>query len=75
MKLELTPLLIALLVLTGCSTGARNALFGDPRDRPYDPNYAQGQQLFDQIPNTEGEANRICCGHLRECKPYQSPRC
>lgn len=50
-----------------------NVLGRDPRDAPYDPK--PGQTLFDQIPNTEGEANRVCCGHLPQCKPYQSPRC
>ena len=33
------------------------------------------QVLFEQIPAWDGAANRICCGHLRECQPWQSPRC
>lgn len=68
--MKLLVLALVAAQLTGCA-----ALFGDPRDRPYDPNYAKGEQLFDQIPNTEGEANRVCCGHLRSCQPWQSPRC
>ena len=55
-------------LLSGCSI-----LGKDPRDAPWDPK--PGQTLFDQIPNNEGGANQICCGHLRECKPHQSPRC
>jgi len=23
----------------------------------------------------DGAAGKICCGHLRECQPHQSPRC
>lgn len=57
----------SLLAATGC------AQLHDRRDAAWDP---QGhQQLFDQIPNWDGAANKICCGHLRECKPGQSPRC
>jgi hypothetical protein len=42
-------------------------------DTSYDP---QGHRtLMDQIPAWEGAANEICCGHLRSCKPHQSPRC
>lgn len=64
--------LVIVLALQGCSSMI-NVLGRDPRDAPYDPK--PGQTLFDQIPNTEGEANRVCCGHLPQCKPYQSPRC
>ena len=43
------------LVLAGCA--------GYPKDRPYDPKFEQGEQLFDQIPNWEGEALRKrACG-------------
>lgn len=55
-------------LLSGCGI-----LGKDPRDAPWDPK--PGQVLFDQIPNNEGGANQVCCGHLRECKPHQSPRC
>jgi hypothetical protein len=54
------------VLLQGCASV-------DSRDAPWDPRGAQ--TLMDQIPNEEGGARRICCGHLRQCKPYQSPRC
>ena len=38
------------LILSGCA--------GYPKDTPYDPNFEQGERLFDQIPNWEGEALR-----------------
>lgn len=40
---------------------------------PWDPRGSA--QLFDQIPNWEGAAGRICCGHLKSCQSHQSPRC
>jgi hypothetical protein len=64
---------IALLVtLAASSTGCAN-LRQDPRDAAWDPKGSQ--QLFDQIPNWEGGANKVCCGHLRRCQPHQTPRC
>jgi len=32
---------------------------------------------MDQIPNWDGEAEKVCGGHLRpeERKPYHNPRC
>lgn len=45
----------------------------DPRDAAWDP--PQGRQLFEQLPNWDGAAQRVCCGHLRHCEPHQSPRC
>lgn len=63
---------IALTVLLqGCSM--MQTLSRDPRDAPWDPK--PGTVLFEQIPNTEGEATRVCCGHLPSCQPHQSPRC
>ena len=61
-------LLIASTLLTaaGCATH-------DRRDAPWDPK--REQTLFDQMPNWEGAAEKICCGHLRTCGPGQSPRC
>ena len=46
-------------------------------DAPYDPNFEQGQTLFDQIPNNEGEALNRCAGHIppSERKPHQTGRC
>lgn len=56
----------SLLCATGCATH-------DSRDAPWDPR--GHNQLMDQTPAWEGAAGKICCGHLRECKSYQSPRC
>ena len=67
---SLAPLLLAGCVsfsLIGC------AAIKDPRDAAWDP--PAGRQLFEQIPAWDGAANKICCGHLRECRPHQSPRC
>lgn len=57
---------LAALSITGCATR-------DPRDAPWDP--PQGRALFEQIPAWDGAAQRVCCGHLRQCRPDQSPRC
>lgn len=64
-----TAIMLAVLSvqLAGCS------LLQDRRDTAWDPRGSR--QLADQIPNWDGAANRICCGHLAQCKPYQSPRC
>ena len=56
------------LAVTGCATH-------DRRDTAYDPDLRRGQSLFDQMPNWEHAAQKICCGHLRSCGPGQSPRC
>ena len=63
-------LLIALAAVssTGCATH-------DRRDTAYDPKQSQGKTLFDQMPNWDNSAEKICCGHLRQCKANQSPRC
>jgi hypothetical protein len=55
-----------LLSLAGCATW-------DRRDAPWDPKGSQ--TLFDQIPNWDGAANQVCCGHLRQCRADQTPRC
>lgn len=70
MKVLHVLLFIVAVNLTACAQFGR-----DRRDAAHDPDYNAGQQLFDQIPSWEGAANKICCGHLRECKSYQSPRC
>ena len=63
--------LVATLVLQGCSSIVYN------KDTPYDPNFEQGETLFDQIPNNEGESLNRCAGHLdpRDRKPWQTGRC
>lgn len=71
-KIKLIILSLALVSSTGCSS-LNKQLGQDRRDAPWDPK--PGQSLFDQIPNEDGGAMRRCCGHLRECKPYQTPRC
>ena len=45
-----TVIILVGLILGGCA--------GYPKDRPYDPKFEQGERLFDQIPNWEGEALR-----------------
>ena len=45
-------LIAALLLLLCCSCAPFiDGLTRDPRDTSYDPNYAAGESLFDQIPN------------------------
>ena len=62
-----------LIVLAGASsTGCATY---DHRDTHYDPKLSQGKTLFDQMPNWDNAAEKICCGHLRQCKANQSPRC
>ncbi len=67
---------IAVLValqLAGCAA-VWEQVQRDPRDAPWDPKPGQGQ-LIDQIPNWDGNAAKICCGHLRSCERHQTPRC
>jgi len=34
------------------------------------------QELFQQIPNWDGEASKVCCGYKwPDCLPHQTPRC
>lgn len=55
------------VLLSACST----------MHTPYDPDFASGEQLIDQIPNSEGEALWRCAGDIppQERKPYQTGRC
>jgi hypothetical protein len=66
--LKILSIVAVVSALAGCSV-----LGQDRRDAPWDPK--PGRTLFDQIPNEDGGANRVCCGHLRVCKPHQTPRC
>ena len=43
-------LMLMLLFLCSCAPLV-DELTRDPRDAPWDPNYAKGESLFDQIPN------------------------
>ena len=61
-------IVLAAVSSTGCATH-------DGRDTRYEPKQSQGQTLFDQMPNWDNAAEKICCGHLRTCKANQSPRC
>lgn len=64
--------IIALILLALLLVG----LFGcaNTYTRPWDP--PPNRALFEQIPNWEGGADRVCCGSTYpDCKPYQSPRC
>ena len=72
-SLLVTALAITVLAVQGCAS-IKEQLTRDPRDAPWDPKPSQGQ-LFDQIPNWDGNASRVCCGHLRSCEAHQSPRC
>ena len=86
MKSVLIALVSSAVLLTGCATAGEpraeedsvwnrvlTELTRDPRDAPWDP--PAGRQLFEQIPAWDNAAEKICCGHLRECQPHQSPRC
>ena len=72
-------MLLRLLSLTLCSSlllaaaGCANVQRRDARDAPWDPR--PGVTMMDQIPNWEGGAGQVCCGHLRSCKAHQTPTC
>ena len=70
---KIVAVLLVALQLGGCAA-VKEQLARDRRDAPWDPRPGEGQ-LFEQLPAWDGAASRICCGHLRECKPHQSPRC
>jgi len=65
----------AIVVVIGCILGG--CAYPYNKDRPYDPDFDKGEQLFDQIPNWEGEARKVCAGHLppEQRKPHQTGRC
>jgi len=64
----------AIVVVVGCILGG--CAYPYNKDRPYDPNFTS-EQLIDQIPNWEGEARKVCAGHLppEQRKPHQTGRC
>lgn len=64
--------IVALLVLCASATGCADML-RDRRDAPWDPKGSA--QIMDQMPNWEGGAAKICCGHLRSCGAGQTPKC
>ena len=63
---HLSSLLIFILIIS-CTN----------KDTVYDPDFKKGETLFDQKPNPDGEAMRVCAGHLppKDRKPWQSGRC
>ena len=68
--LLLTVLVTVSLALEGCG------LLIDRRDAPWDPRAGSGRHMMDQIPNWDGEANRVCGGHLPPSeRGHRSPRC
>ena len=65
----------AILLIVCAAVSATGCATHDRRDTAWDPKMSQGQTLFDQMPNWDDAAAKICCGHLRQCKANQSPRC
>ena len=63
---HLSSLLIFILIIS-CAN----------KDTAYDPDFKKGETLFDQKPNPDGEAMRVCAGHLppKDRKLWQSGRC
>lgn len=59
----------SLALLQGCAAYTEHRQGSAPWDPP------EGRALFEQLPNWDGAAAKICCGHLKECQPHQSPRC
>ena len=55
-KIILVAFAVSSLLLQGC------AVIRDPRDAPWDP--PRGRALFEQLPNWDGAALRVCGGHL-----------
>ncbi len=67
-------MLLRLLLLALCANLAACAAYTQDRTTaPWDPRGSAS--LIDQMPNWEGGAGKICCGHLRSCKEGQTPRC
>ena len=64
---------VLMLLIVFAAVSTQGCATQDRRDAPWDPK--PGQTLIDQIPNWQGEAGSRCCGHLRTCQVYQTPRC
>lgn len=75
MKMQKARQCAAILLIVSAAVSTTGCATHDHRDTHYDPKQSQGQTLFDQMPNWDDAAAKICCGHLRECKANQSPRC
>ena len=64
-------IVLCVLLLQGCGIHYS-------KDTPYDPNFAQGERLFDQIPNNETNWDSpVCAGDMpaSERKAHQTGRC
>jgi len=64
---------VVMLLIAFAAVSTQGCATHDRRDAAWDPK--PGQTLLDQIPNWDSAAAKICCGHLRQCKVNQSPRC
>ena len=65
-----------LLIAAVSSTVLQGCAIRDRRDAAWDPK--PGRALFEQIPNWQGEAGRVCGGHLspeERAKTGRSARC
>lgn len=73
MHTKLLLRVLLLVLVTASTTGC--GLLLDRRDAPWDPRGGAGIGM-NQIPNWDGEANRVCGGHLPpEERGGRSPRC
>ena len=66
-----TVVVLATLLLQACSIGYN-------KDAAYDPNFHNGERLFDQIPNNETNWDSpVCAGDTpaSERKAHQTGRC
>ena len=66
-SIEILGSLLIFIIIFSCTS----------KDTAYDPDFNKGETLFDQRPNPEGEAERVCAGHLppEKRKPWQTGRC
>ena len=65
MLLKLLSLVLVVSTAAGCA-------LRDRRDAPWDP--PPGRALFEQLPNWDGAANRVCGGHLSEAERRRTGR-
>ena len=71
--MKILRLIVLVALVTANAVGCAHVQRRDSRDAPWDP---QGHgQLMDQMPNWDGAAGKVCCGHLRSCGPGQTPKC
>jgi len=65
-----TVVVLSTLLLSACAVGYN-------KDTPYDPDFRNGEALFDQIPNNTNGSSSVCAGHLdpKDRLPHQTGRC